>query len=80
MGYKSIVVIDNDHLDIIKSNPELFVENLLRQLSSYKRTGGGVLCRNLNSSANVATVVHSCHINESPTIKFGDFGATIITL
>ena len=75
MGFKTVVVFDNDHIDQMRTNPEDFVQALLSALSK----GQGVRevpIRHLgNYSSTIGNVVWCGHVDVSPTMTITDFGA-----
>jgi hypothetical protein len=73
MGYKTVVVFDNDHLDLMKKNPEEFVKSLLQGILHKSMTTDDVKVH--SSGTNVATVVWGGHVSRTPVLKFEDFSA-----
>jgi len=81
MGYKSIIVFDMDHLNLIIENPVQFATNLknaMLSMSSYKE--GTVQVFGDHCTATVASVIHVCHTDETPILKFPDFHAETVEL
>lgn len=79
MGYKSIVVLDMDHLHLIIENPVQFATNLknaLLGMSSCKE--GTVRVSGNYCTATVANVICVCHADETPVLKFPDFHAETV--
>jgi len=75
MGYKTIVVFDNDHLDLMKTDPEQIAQELYTAILKATRGEQAVKVRGKHYTATVATVVHTCHADENPILKFFDFSA-----
>lgn len=73
MGHKTVVVLDNDLIDLILENPVGFATKLHEKVLTFRRTGGNVSVKGDRCIGTVANVVWQGHVDQTPNLKFVDF-------
>lgn len=76
MGYRTVVIFNNDHLDQIKNDPD-FAEKLYDAILKQNcyRTPIGINTKSKRISACAGEVVHCSHADQMVSLRIIDFSA-----
>lgn len=76
MGYRTVVIFNNDHLDQIKDDPDFakkLYDAILKQ--NCYNTPVEIATRSKRIRASVGDVVHCSHVNRNVSLRIIDFSA-----